>query len=195
VLAGGGAVAVLARAQRRTAMGVCAFVDLPDQSHLLLRPIDVEQLSRFLAYVDAGGAGQVGRLGRWRERLRRCPGADVVLGHEPEEEERRLRHLLIRGIDEGLLAPPGPWTGGEPLVDAGGGEILELSPLPAWDALAELERRARVERLAGLVALLSGTAREALRALPRYEGPRAGSDPGPEGPRAESRAGVYWPRD
>ncbi|MDH3404534.1 MAG: hypothetical protein OEP45_13010, partial [Acidobacteriota bacterium] len=36
VLAGGGAVAVLARAQRRTAMGVCAFVDLPDQSHLLL---------------------------------------------------------------------------------------------------------------------------------------------------------------
>jgi REP element-mobilizing transposase RayT len=104
-------VGILARAQRRTGMKVCAFVYLSNHCHLLLYPTDVQQLARFMAYVNSNIAREAGRLHAWKERFWGRRYADVVTSHEPEAQEQRLRYLLAQGVKEGLVASPRHWPG------------------------------------------------------------------------------------
>jgi hypothetical protein len=170
-------------------MSVCAFVQLSNQGHLLLRPVDVGQLALFMAHVHSSVAGVGVRGCAGRERLRRTRRPDVVLGHEGAREESRLRYLLAQAMKAGL-APPRAW----PAIDssptmAGRGalrgvwvnrsalrgarsprnlrasrkftyrEVLELSPLPSWDRLSGAQRRARTRRLIGQIEEDVGLAR------------------------------------
>jgi len=104
-------VGILARAQKRTGMKVCAFVYLSNHCHLLLYPSDVQQLARFMAYANSNIAREAGRLHAWRERFWGRRYADVVTSHEPEAQEQRLRYLLAQGVKEGLVASPRHWPG------------------------------------------------------------------------------------
>lgn len=169
-------VGVLARAQQRTGMRVCAFVQLASHGHLLLRPSGVEQLALFMAYVDTSIAREHGRLRG--ERSRRGRASDVILGHEARAEERRLGFLLVEAIKAWRVASPREWLGASslPALASGGTlrgvwvhrsarrgaglarglrsskrcarrEVLKLSPLPSWDALTSAQRRSRARRL------------------------------------------------
>jgi hypothetical protein len=60
---------ILARASQRYDVHICAFIYLSNHSHLLLRPADAQQLSRFMGYVNSNLAKEAGRLHGWRERL------------------------------------------------------------------------------------------------------------------------------
>lgn len=171
-------VAILARAQRRTGMRVCAVVPLSDRCCLLLRPLDADQLALFMAHVDSNIARAVGRQrGVWDRSCRRR-AAEVVIRHDAGAQEQRLRHLLTRGLREGRgtssrrgpaadlrraaasrATVRGVWV--EPAARRGAfwrasapahrnrarRELLELSPLPAWDALNDAQLRARAARL------------------------------------------------
>jgi hypothetical protein len=92
-------------------MKVCAFVYLSNHCHLLLYPTDVQQLSRFMAYVNSNIAREAGRLHGWRERFWGRRYTDIVTSHEPEAQEQRLRYLLAQGVKEGLVASPRHWPG------------------------------------------------------------------------------------
>lgn len=102
---------VLARAQERLAMRVCAFVYLSNHAHLLLRPTDARQLARFMNYIDSNIAREAGRLHGWREKFWGRRYTDVVVSDEPEAQIGRLRYLLSQGVKEGLVASPKHWPG------------------------------------------------------------------------------------
>ncbi len=104
-------VGILARAQRSTGMRVCGFVYLSNHAHLLLRPTDVEQMSRFMAYVNSNIAREAGRLHNWRQRFWGRRYTDIVVSREPEKHEERLRYLLSQGVKERLVASPRHWPG------------------------------------------------------------------------------------
>lgn len=104
-------VGILARAQGRTGMRICAFVYLSNHCHLLLYPSDACQLARFMAYVNSNIAREAGRLHNWKERFWGRRYTDIVISHEPEAQEQRIRYLLSQGVKEGLVASPRHWPG------------------------------------------------------------------------------------
>lgn len=104
-------VGILARAQERFGLKVCGFVYLSNHCHLLLRPENVEQLARFMAYVNSNIAREAGRLNQWQERFWSRRYTAIVVSNEPEAQELRLRYLLEQGVKEGLVASPRHWPG------------------------------------------------------------------------------------
>ena len=102
---------ILGRAARRYLMKVCAFVYLSDHAHLLLRPVDAEQLARFMGFANGNLAKEAGRLHRWRERLWGRRYRAIVVSHEEAAQVGRLRYLLEQGTKEGLVRSPEEWPG------------------------------------------------------------------------------------
>jgi hypothetical protein len=102
---------VLSRAQvLYPAIRLHAFVFTRDVATLLLATHDETQISKFMAYVAGGISRRLGRLldwsGRfWRSRYRAVPVLDE------EAITTRLRHVLARGVDEGLVVSPKHWPG------------------------------------------------------------------------------------
>jgi len=117
-------IGILGRAQRLTAMKVCALVYLSNHSHLLLRPFDVDQLSAFMRYVNSNVAREVGRLHGWREKIWGRRYTDIPVSHEPEAQIARLRYLLEQGVKEGLVASPLHWPGANSTACLSTGEPL-----------------------------------------------------------------------
>ncbi len=104
-------VGILARAQARTGMRVCAFVYMSNHAHLLLRPENVQQLADFMAYANSNVAREVGRLHDWKEKFWGRRHAAIDVSEEPAAEEGRLRYLLEQGVKERLVASPRHWPG------------------------------------------------------------------------------------
>ncbi len=102
---------VLAKAQERYLMTVCAFIYLSNHCHLLLQPEDAWQLARFMNYVNANIAKEAGRLYHWREKFWGRRYRAIVVSNEPEAELKRLRYLLSQGCKEGLIDSPRNWPG------------------------------------------------------------------------------------
>jgi REP element-mobilizing transposase RayT len=102
---------VLGRAQRLTGMKICAFIYLSNHCHLLLRPVDAEQLASFMRHLNSNVAREVGRLHGWREKFWGRRYYDIIVSHEPEAQVVRLRYLLEQGVKEGLVAKPLHWPG------------------------------------------------------------------------------------
>jgi hypothetical protein len=104
-------IGILARAQRRTGMKVCFFTFQSNHEHLLLRPRDADQLSRFMTYVNSNVAREAGRLYGWKEKFWGRRFADSVVSDEPEAQIERLSYCLAQGCKEGLVASPRHWPG------------------------------------------------------------------------------------
>jgi hypothetical protein len=135
-----------------------ALAVMPNQWHALITAPHATQLSRFVGYVNANvakAAKAVHGLGGHVFRPRR-PMVPIVDARAAEE---RLHALLARGVDDGLVASPLDWPGittaraladGQPSFGPG----IPLAPLPGWEHLPILERRARVRaHIAAIEAL------------------------------------------
>ena len=85
---------VLARAAERYDVGICGFQALSTHTHILLLPEDARALSCFMTYFAGNLAKEIGRLHDWREHLWGRRYSHVVVSHEPEAQEDRLRYIL-----------------------------------------------------------------------------------------------------
>jgi hypothetical protein len=104
-------VGVLGRAQRLTSMEVCFYTFQSNHEHLLLRPTDALQLSRFMTFVNSNIAKEAGSLYSWREKFWGRRYADSIVSHEPEAQIHYLTYCLAQGCKEGLVASPKHWPG------------------------------------------------------------------------------------
>ena len=60
---------VIGKAQTLYSMTIHAFVFLSTHAHFLLSPSSAGQLAKFMQFVNANVAKEVGSLHKWRERL------------------------------------------------------------------------------------------------------------------------------
>jgi hypothetical protein len=101
---------VIGKAQHTYTMTIHAFVVVSNHAHFLLAPDSAEQLARFMQFVNANIAKEVGRLHDWPERFwsrryRAIPVVDDRAAHD------RIRYQLSHGAKEGLVAAAGHWPG------------------------------------------------------------------------------------
>ncbi len=106
---------IIGRAQRRYGMAICYFVAMSNHLHVLTRPRDGEQLARFLNYVHANIAKEVGRLHGWKEKFWGRRYKVVAFTDEEEAQVAGLLYLLAHGCKEGLVRKPSEWPGASAL--------------------------------------------------------------------------------
>jgi len=168
---------VIARAQRLFPLVMLhAYTYLSNHAHLLLSTECGAQLAEFLGYVNSNVARELGRLHGWRGAFwGRRPKVIPVL--DEASMIARLRYVLAQGVKEGLVDCPEDWPGASSTPGLLGGTIrgvwidrdtetrarkrpgpvdasrfttenvVELTPLPAWAALAPGEQQRRVREL------------------------------------------------
>ena len=102
---------VLARAQQRYEMKICAGTFLSNHFHLLLLPDSTRQLSSFMRYVSSNIARKVGKLQRWEGRFWARRYQAIIVSQEERAQVARLRYILAHGVKEGLVATPEDWPG------------------------------------------------------------------------------------
>ena len=102
---------VIGRAKRKYCMTVCYFVAMSNHLHLLLRPGDAQQLARFMNYVDANIAKEIGRVHGWKERFWGRRYKPIAFTDEEEAQVAGLRYLLAHGCKEGMVRKPADWPG------------------------------------------------------------------------------------
>jgi REP element-mobilizing transposase RayT len=136
---------ILARASQRYDVHICAFIYLSNHSHLLLRPADAQQLSRFMGYVNSNLAKEAGRLHGWRERLWGRRFRAIVISDDEATQVERLRYLIANGCKENLVRRPQDWPGASSI-----NALLTGRPLRGvwFDRSAEYDARRRGERVA-----------------------------------------------
>lgn len=179
---------VLAGAMALYPVPLHALIVMPNQWHALITAPDGDRLSTFVGYVNAnvakavravhGGVGSVFRPKR--------PMVPVLGGRAADD---RLHALLARGVADGLIASPLDWPGVTSARALAAGDAtlapgVPLTPLPGWEPLPLLERRARIRaHIAAIEAMARGRSprplgEAAVRAL----------DPHGQWPRDRSRA-------
>ena len=102
---------VLARAARRSAVEVHAYVFLSNHYHLLVSVSSAQQLAVFMTYLNSNLAREAGRLVRWREKFWGRRYQAILVSAEEEAQVERLAYLLAHGVKEGLVASPLDWPG------------------------------------------------------------------------------------
>jgi hypothetical protein len=102
---------VIARAQARVEMRLCAVVAASNHMHMLVIPDSEEQLADFMEFVNGLIARKLGRLHGWRQKLwsRRYVAAPV--SDEEAAQVGRLHYLLSHGPKENLVEHPADWPG------------------------------------------------------------------------------------
>jgi REP element-mobilizing transposase RayT len=137
-------IGILARAQLRYHVNLCAFIFLSNHSHLLTQPADAEQLAAFMDYVNSNLAKEAGRLYDWREKIWGRRYRAIVVSDDEETQAERLRYLLENGCKENLVRRPQDWPGASS-TDA----LLTGRPLRGvwFDRSAEYHARRRGERV------------------------------------------------
>ncbi|HVV87154.1 MAG TPA: hypothetical protein VHE35_29140 [Kofleriaceae bacterium] len=102
---------VISQAQSRYAgIALYAFVFTRNEATLLLSSSDETQMSRFMCYVLGSISRRLGRLLDWSGKLWHGRYRAVPILDE-EAITLRLRHVLARGVDEGLIESPKDWPG------------------------------------------------------------------------------------
>lgn len=102
---------VLAMAQQKYEMTVCAVVVMSNHIHLLVVPKSEKQVMRFCQYVGSNLSREVGRVRGWFGGIFRRRYADIVVTHEVAAHVGRLEYLLSHGVKEGLVRRPQDWPG------------------------------------------------------------------------------------
>jgi REP element-mobilizing transposase RayT len=137
-------IGILARAQLRHEVKVCAFIFLSNHFHLLARPANAKELAGFMDYVNGNLAKEVGRLHAWREKIWGRRYRAIVVSDDEETQVERLRYVLENGCKENLVRKPQDWPGASS-TDA----LLTGRPLRGvwFDRTAEYNARRRGERV------------------------------------------------
>jgi REP element-mobilizing transposase RayT len=104
-------VGILARAQQRYEVSVCAYVFASNHYHLLLHVQDADRLARFMNYVNGNVAREAGRLAEWKEKFWSRRYESILISEEPEAQTGRLKYVLSHGAKENLVARPEDWPG------------------------------------------------------------------------------------
>jgi REP element-mobilizing transposase RayT len=102
---------VLARAQRLYPVRIHAFACLSNHYHLLLSVPDVQRLARFMQYLNANLAREIGRLVDWPSHLWSRRYQAIPISDEPAAQIERLRYVLSQSCKEGLVSSPLDWPG------------------------------------------------------------------------------------
>ncbi len=113
---------VLALAQEKCpGLKIHAAVAVSGHYHLILTPVDSDQLADFMEFFDGNLAREAGRLVGWRGPLWVDRFHHVLISPEPEAMIDRLRYLLSHTIKENLVAKISDWEGfhcAQALIDA-----------------------------------------------------------------------------
>jgi REP element-mobilizing transposase RayT len=129
---------VIGKAQDTYKMTIHGFVVASNHVHYLLSPTSAQQLARFMQFVNANIAKEVGRLYDWPERVwsRRYRAIPVV---DDQAAHARIRYLMSHGAKEGLVARAGDWPGPNCIAALTHGDVLRGT----WhDRTAEYRARA-----------------------------------------------------
>jgi hypothetical protein len=129
---------VIGKAQHVYAMTIHAFAVASNHAHLLLSAAHVQQLARFMQFVNANIAKEVARLNDWPDRVwsRRYRAIPVV---DDEAAHARIRYQMSHGAKEGLVAAAGNWPGPNCIAALTHGDVLRGT----WhDRSAEYRARA-----------------------------------------------------
>jgi hypothetical protein len=114
---------IIGKAQELYGMTIHAFVFLSTHAHFILSPSGADQLAKFMQFVNANVAKEVGRLYLWRECLWSRRYRSILVADE-KAAHARLRYILAHGAKEGLVATPGSWPGPNCIAALTTGEIL-----------------------------------------------------------------------
>ena len=104
-------VGVLARAQRKYPIRICAFFFVSNHFHLTLDVDNARQLSSFMRYLNSNLARELGRLVDWRDKVWARRYQAIVISNEEEAQIARLRYVLAHGVKEGLVEKVSVWPG------------------------------------------------------------------------------------
>jgi putative transposase len=102
---------ILARAQRKYEVRCYAFAFLSNHYHLLLGVENVQQLARFMGYLNSKLAREAGRLANWREKFWSTRYSAILITNEERAQVARLKYVLAQGCKEGLVKRPEDWPG------------------------------------------------------------------------------------
>ena len=105
------ATGVLGRTQERTGMVIHGYSFLSNHYHLLLRPIDSEQLARFMCRFKSKLAREIARLYGWEDCVFGRRYAAIVIARDEPSETGRLKYVFGQGCKEGLIGSPREWPG------------------------------------------------------------------------------------
>ena len=104
-------VGVLARAARRTSVGVCIATALSNHLQALLVHSDAEALAAFMGYVNGNIAREANRLHGWSGPLWSRRYRAIVISDDPDDQIERFQYILEQGTKEGLVWRPKDWPG------------------------------------------------------------------------------------
>ena len=107
---------ILAKAVEKCDVKVCNYIVHSNHMHMLLIPGSVDQLRRFMNFVNGNIAKEGGRLHGWREKFWGRRYRLIPITNEPEAQVSRLRYLLANGCKEGLVRKPADWPGASGLM-------------------------------------------------------------------------------
>lgn len=135
-------IGVLGRAQRLYGVRCSCVAFASNHWHALLTVDDAEQLARFMQYVDANIAREVGDLVGWKGPFWARRYTAIVVSDEEAAQVERLRYILAHGVKENLVERVLDWPG----VHAAPA-ILEDKPLQGYwfDRTQEYAARNRGE--------------------------------------------------
>jgi REP element-mobilizing transposase RayT len=108
------AIAILARAARRTGVQVIAPIILGNHLHLLLHVPDAQAMAQFMSYFAGNLAREAGRIRGWSGKFWHRQYAYSVVADDEASQIQVLRYLLSHGCKEGLVASPLDWPGLHP---------------------------------------------------------------------------------
>ncbi len=137
---------VLAHAQEKNpGLRIHAAVALSSHYHLILTPVDGDQLADFMEHVNGNLAREAGRLVGWRGHFWAERYHLVPISPEPQAMLERLHYVLSHTIKENLVARISDWEGlhcAQALIDG--------KPLPGvwYDRTNEYEAKRQAARCA-----------------------------------------------
>jgi len=102
---------VLGRAQAKYSIELYAFVFLSNHFHILMRADSPHQMARFIGFLKANIAKELGRLHGWREKFWGRRYHSASLADSESTQIARFRYLLANGCKEGLVDSPLSWPG------------------------------------------------------------------------------------
>lgn len=112
---------ILAKAQERYDMRICAVVVASTHYHLLLQPRDGAQLAAFMCWLKTNLSKEIGtRLHGWRGRFFARRFRAIAVSEEEVAQVRVLRYILSHGVKENLVDSVCQWPGvhsAEALID------------------------------------------------------------------------------
>ena len=129
---------VIAKAQKRYAVDIFAFVFTSNHFHIMLRAKE-GQISNFMMYLESNIARKVGREVDWRGKFwERRFSAEPIL--DDDALLGRMHYIFSHGVKEGLVETPEQWPGLTSIPEIVHG-MKRLFPWYDWSKFARARQR------------------------------------------------------